>query len=246
MISISKWTAFLVIVAMLCMTVSARDVRQGETIYIGEQNLNILTAFPDNAVSLCVWDLTKNNWTDLSCSGSVKFNKDVNTMANWDLDPEHQWKLIPADYYVMTPDHIDPRYGKFTSLLFPTDTPSNLTLVFKVRPSLDMPATSPPTAITSTSTTEPTPDYSAQIAGINHQITIHETEIKDIKETLDQNPVITSTPAPVLTVNVTAIPTVDYEKRLADMDAKIAETQQKQQEQESWIDVILKFLGLSK
>jgi hypothetical protein len=92
-------------------------------------------------------------------------------------------------------------------------------------------ARSLPKIPTPTPTPEPTPDYSAKIAQLEKKVAEQDTKIATLQNT--PTPVIAEVTAP--TPSPTATP--NYEATIAAMQTQI-------EEQGSWIDAILRFLGL--
>lgn len=230
----------LIVAITFSAGVSARDVHQGDTIYIGETDLNLIPALPDEIVGLCIWDTSKDEWMKQSCS-AVRKNAGVNILADWDYDPENTWKLIPGDYYAITQYHREqhgnntdgtPRYFK-TVPEVPEDTRQNLILVFKVKSASEMPTPSP--SPTLTPTPSPTPDYEKKIEAMETRL--KEMEKKTALPTATPT-VVKIIPAPVPTA------TVNHSATIAALEKQIAEQNVKIEEQGNWIDKILKFLGM--
>ena len=103
-----------------------------------------------------------------------------------------------------------------------------------------------------TSTPTPTPDYSAKISVLENRVLEQETKIATQATQIQQvesrvktfgeimaeeaNATQTVTPSPTQTVN--------YESTIAAMQTQLAQQQTQMVEQGSWIDQILRFLGL--
>jgi hypothetical protein len=99
-------------------------------------------------------------------------------------------------------------------------------------------AASLPKTPTPVPTTEPTPDYSAKIAQLEQKVAEQDIQIA----TLQKTPVPTIAEITAPTPSPTATP--DYEVTIAAMQTKIVEQEIQIKEQGSWIDAILRFLGL--
>jgi len=139
---------------------------------------------------------------------------------------------------------------------------TNVSVIEKTPPTPVQTFTQPTTIattqmVTATPTPEPTENLNAKLANIEARVTVHETEIADIKLTLERTaqPTVTQeittevttaalTPIPTITATVNATPTVDYDARIAALEAQLKEQEAKQVQQESIIDQILRFLAL--
>ena len=104
-------------------------------------------------------------------------------------------------------------------------------------------------------TTEPTVNYEETIAAIEANVTAHDTDIAEIRDTLaaqistptptlipEPTPAVQSVPA--LTVTLSPTPTIDYDAQIAELNKKVAEEKEQVQEQNDPIYQIMKFLGL--
>lgn len=206
----------LLIVAMFCMTVSARDVQQGDTIYIGEQNLNILPALPEGTIGICLWNTTGNDWEPGYCIGTSGGSN--NSLNNNLVDWKHGG-VIPGDWYALPASH----YRNID--IEENDSISTLVKVFTVLPASmtpSIPASTPiSTPIKTTQNTRP------------QKITV-------------RTAVPTVIPVMVITVSPTLQPTetVNYSATIAILQEQIANQSTRIDEQDTWIDTILKFLGL--
>lgn len=212
----------MILVAMFCMTVSARDVQQGDTIYIGEQNLNILTAIPEGTIGICLWNTTGNNWEPEYCIGTSggPDNPLNNNLVDW-----KRGGVIPGDWYALPASHH--QYIGIEG----NDSISTLIKIFSVLP----------TSGTSTSTL--TTNNSVKIASTETRIKSRVTHVQQISaQTAIPTvvPVVTTSPTPQPTE------TVNYSATIAVLQEQIANQNTKIDEQGNWIDTILQFLGLKK
>jgi hypothetical protein len=163
---------FIILILFIAPPTSARDVHTGDTIYVGEPNLNILPAIPNGTVFICLWNATTNNWVTGYCLGTSggSNNPNNNDAVDW-----IHGGVIPGDWYALNENDYQ-MYGKNNL------SPSTLTKIFTV-----LPASAVPTSIpTSTSTHTETIITSTTIP------TMIGTTQSTISPTLSTNTVITT------------------------------------------------------
>jgi len=229
---------------MLIVPVMARDVQQGDTIYVGEENLNLCPALPSKTHQICNWDSNNEKWD--GCNG-----------ISCKLGPVGVTGLTPADWYAITTDHmcsvmdysVNPN-GTVVEYLSGspcnnTESRDNFVRVFTVRPADEMPTPEP----TTEPTTEATPDLEEKIAALetnvsqqNASIAAVETQISEHGVTLAAHEVTLETLMATTSAIPTPTETINQSATIEALQSQLAAVEAKNQEQDNLLDTIWHYL----